>query len=242
MKIILKLLSSSILTINLAFGAAAFNEDQSKKLYKACLDSNIDQARIALDKGADPNYDKEAYNDQTHTPLFAAINKSNFELAKLLVEKKADVNAQVPYSGDTPLHHAAQNRNFDFAKLLILNGANISQLNDMLLTPQGFDFVGVSEYSKLAKELVFDINNLPVSKTILKQHVPIDIVDLIGHYVMTETVVENKNSNKVNKQVLDKTYSYGFIKNLKRNPIEFILPMALWASAIIYMFYDSYKH
>jgi ankyrin repeat protein len=77
---------------------------QDNLLLKAAQDGDIDGAKAALEKGANPN----VLNDDW-TPLLLAAAKGHVGVVKTLIEHKADVNGVNRYDW-TPMYVAAQGR------------------------------------------------------------------------------------------------------------------------------------
>jgi len=96
-----------------------------------CYYGHYDEAKLLLEKGADPNLK----NSVGLTPIFAAASKGHLKVCKLLIEKGADVNAKTTKKfiavvdgpeippGITPLISAVASSSPEIVKLFIDNGA-----------------------------------------------------------------------------------------------------------------------
>ncbi|HNV46105.1 MAG TPA: ankyrin repeat domain-containing protein [Spirochaetota bacterium] len=82
-------------------------------LYTAVEDNNVNQVKILLEKGTNPN---ESYS------VHRAAWKGNYEIVKLLVDKGADLN--VKYLNKGPLVYAVWGKNNEIIKLLLDKGTN----------------------------------------------------------------------------------------------------------------------
>jgi len=67
-------------------------------LIKACREGNINQAKLLLKAGADPNQ----FNRYEDTPLHEASSNDYLEIVELLLKSGADPN-RTDNNGDTPL-------------------------------------------------------------------------------------------------------------------------------------------
>jgi len=141
-----------------------YHENVKPSLAYYCRSGDIENVRLMLEKGADPNERIEGLN---HTPLNQAIIFGHDEIFLLLLEKGADINdkningtsslqtaasnGQVKISkiliekglrvnhknnrGDTPLHNASSGGHKPFAELLLSSGAKINARNKNNETP-----------------------------------------------------------------------------------------------------------
>lgn len=65
-------------------------EEATCKLFEASASGNVDDAKAALDAGADVN----AQDCEQQTPLHWAVGKGHADVARLLIELGADINAK----------------------------------------------------------------------------------------------------------------------------------------------------
>jgi len=88
-------------------------QEATEALFQAARSGNLNDAKAALDAGADPT----ARDDEQMTPLHWAVVGGDTDLARLLIEKGADPAARDDQQW-TPLHLAAWGRCTEFVKLL----------------------------------------------------------------------------------------------------------------------------
>lgn len=101
-----------------------------KNLFEAVIKNHVQNARIFLQNGADPNEISSTKN----TALMYATEKGNLELMQLLVEYGADINA-TGFNSETPLFIAIFNNDFQAAKYLLEQGANPNIKDSFGVTP-----------------------------------------------------------------------------------------------------------
>ena len=89
--------------------SSATSNSAQQRLLKAISDRDIEEAKAALDAGADPN----RVGEFSRTPLHEAASESS-AILELLLARGAHPNA-IDADGRTPLHRA----NFDSARLLL---------------------------------------------------------------------------------------------------------------------------
>ena len=89
---------------------------QQAALFTAVKNSNVNEVKSLLDKGANPN----AYDDDSDNVLIDAALYASADCIKLLLEKKANPNLTNTY-GQTPLMYCTQEMNK--MKLLLEYGA-----------------------------------------------------------------------------------------------------------------------
>jgi ankyrin repeat protein len=70
-------------------------------------------------------------DEKNNTALYYAVSNSYFDVAQLLIKLEANVNIKNSL-GNTALHKAFMTKNMLMLNLLLSNGANISQLNDLM--------------------------------------------------------------------------------------------------------------
>jgi len=99
--------------------------EPAKSLHKAAADSDIDQVKSLLSRGADVN----AEDEEEKTPLHYAAQTGKMEVVQLLVEAGADVNA-MGKNDWPPLCIAAENNHIAVAEYLIAHGANVNPDNE----------------------------------------------------------------------------------------------------------------
>ncbi len=97
-------------------------------LHLAYWRSNLDVAKLLIEKGADVNAEDEI---QESTPLFWA---RNFKFATPLIQNGAKLDVQDKYK-NTLLHHACSTGDTEFIKFLIGKGANVNAENNVKKTP-----------------------------------------------------------------------------------------------------------
>ena len=84
-------------------------------LLAACFNGDVDAARLALDRGADPN----RANEDGVTPLFIACQQGHVDVARLLLDNGAEVDRT---NANDSLFVACQNGHVDVARLLLDRG------------------------------------------------------------------------------------------------------------------------
>lgn len=90
------------------------------QLIKAAQKGDVQAAKRALSKGADPNAKKDQWEK---TPLHYAAERGHEEVVQVLIENGADANAQARFSGVTPLIEAASNGHAGALHILLYNDA-----------------------------------------------------------------------------------------------------------------------
>ena len=94
------------------------------ELWHAAANSNINQAKIAISKGADVNMQ----NNHGWTPLHYAVFNNCVEIVESLISKGANVNMKDD-GGKTPLHVACCYGNKEITELLISKGADVNDVS-----------------------------------------------------------------------------------------------------------------
>jgi ankyrin repeat protein len=102
-------------------------EQVDKVLYDASKNGDLEEAKRAIENGADVNVKNDV--DRGLTPLHKACFNGKVAVISLLLEKGANVNAQSKY-GSTPLDSACYNGYDAVVALLLENGADIHAKND----------------------------------------------------------------------------------------------------------------
>ena len=96
------------------------NADGYTALGLACFFGHLEEARLLLDRGADPNI--IAANDMAVMPLHSALAGGHKEIAALLVARGAEPDE--PTGADwTPLHYVAESGDVETARMLVKAGA-----------------------------------------------------------------------------------------------------------------------
>lgn len=109
-------LSIALLTV-----AAATGHTQTKRIYQAVTENNVDLVKELISKGQDIN---ERMNGSKQTPLMQAVLGGHFLVAKALLELGADVTVEEK-DGYTPLHGAGFQGRAEIARLLLQHGIPI---------------------------------------------------------------------------------------------------------------------
>lgn len=95
----------------------------NEQLHKACAESNYEQVKKLLEKGADPNCYIKNY-----TALYVAIMKSSkstcYKIIKALLEHGADPNAEYKFVLGSPFVYYCW-RDYDVLKLALKYGVNL---------------------------------------------------------------------------------------------------------------------
>jgi uncharacterized protein len=98
----------------------AINVDGYTPLALACYFGHLEEARLLLDHGADPNV--ISTNEMAVMPIHSALGGGHKEIVALLVARGAEVDE--PSGADwTPLHYVAESGDLETARLLVDNGA-----------------------------------------------------------------------------------------------------------------------
>ena len=114
-------------------------------LHEACLNDNIECAKLLLDRGAEVNSEDSG----SLTPLHWTCRNNDLEFAKLLLDRGADLEAEDD-TGWTPLHFACLNDNIECAKLLRDRGADVGAKNFAGRTP--FNYTDSKKMKALLKK------------------------------------------------------------------------------------------
>lgn len=110
---------------------ASKDAESNQKLYGAIGQGNLEEAKEALEKGADSNQFTGVNGIRTDTgiweknPLRAALFKSQGKIAELLIDHGADVN-YVDCSGVSLLMYTAYSAKEDFTELLLAHHADVA--------------------------------------------------------------------------------------------------------------------
>ena len=105
-------------------------EELDNKLKKAMFSHDYSQARLLIDRGADPN----TVSGWGSPFIYWCAEKGKIDLIDFALEKGADINA-TNKSGETALHRAAYVGKIDVIDYLIDRGANINQQTIHAATP-----------------------------------------------------------------------------------------------------------
>lgn len=109
-------------------------DDQDQRLCNACRKGNIDEARAALQKGANPQVQFRLALGEI-TPIFLCASKGYIEIAELLIQHRADVNRRMDFDHTTCLHHAASNGQAKMCEFLIRNQCPVDAIDKLQRTP-----------------------------------------------------------------------------------------------------------
>ena len=84
---------------------------------------NIDRAKTLLEKGADPNKQKE----YIYPPIYYAVKNDNYDMAKMLLDYGADPNAEATWSTQL-FYFVIQNNDFKYVKLFVEYNADVNDV------------------------------------------------------------------------------------------------------------------
>ena len=95
-----------------------------------CRDGKVDDAKLMLEHGADPNVSEGDYgiDDFKWTGLHWAAEKGHLNIVNLLIQYNADIHA-LDSHGDTALDTAARSGHVGIVKVLIQNGADVNAVD-----------------------------------------------------------------------------------------------------------------
>ncbi len=114
--------------------APELTEDQrqalSDDLLRAINGKNVNQAKLLLSQGADPNV--KDWNKKS--ALHNAIKNQSEDMVLLLLDYDADINAQDRYE-NTALHLAIEIQSKEMVELLLSHGADMNARNNMDFIP-----------------------------------------------------------------------------------------------------------
>lgn len=103
------------------------NVDGYTPLGLACFFGHLEEARLLLDHGADPN--AISTNEMTVMPIHSALAGGHKEIVRLLLERGAEPDE--PTGSDwTPLHYVAESGDLETARALIDAGARSGYTRD----------------------------------------------------------------------------------------------------------------
>lgn len=138
----------------LASGATvdAINADGYTPLGLACYFGHLEEARLLLERGADPNV--ISTNDLAVMPIHSALSGGNKEIVALLIARGAEVDE--PTGSDwTPLHYVAESGDIETARALIAAGARSGYArNDGKTALEVAEENGFTDLAKLLSESV----------------------------------------------------------------------------------------
>lgn len=97
-------------------------------LYHAIMHHYPDIAKFLIEKGANPNIDKD------ETPIHLAVRKGQCEIVKLLIPIIPDINVQNGW-GHTPLFIACRDQRLSIIELLLKNNADKNIRNNLGESP-----------------------------------------------------------------------------------------------------------
>ena len=126
------ILVSIVAAILLVGCGKASNTEADKALLTAVWDGNIEDAKQAINDGANVNIrDDNPATDGT-TPLLSAVYRNHKEIVELLIDKGADLEARPtggPNKRNTPLDLAIKENHTKIADLLLKRGASTNRLD-----------------------------------------------------------------------------------------------------------------
>jgi len=103
------------------------NADGFSALGLACYFGHLEEAKLLLDRGADPNI--ISANPMAYLPIHSALGGGHKEIVALLIMRGAEVDE--PSGSDwTPLHYVAESGDIETANLLIKAGARSGYTRD----------------------------------------------------------------------------------------------------------------
>jgi hypothetical protein len=102
------------------FGATLFLPGETTPLMDATFNNDIEEIKILLKEGADPNEQEEEYGS---TALITAADNDQIEVAKILLEYGANPNL-ADYYGYNPLIGAVYMENKEMIQILLEAGAD----------------------------------------------------------------------------------------------------------------------
>ena len=108
----------------------AADKDGNQPLHLACMNRNIESARLLLFSGASSC----SSNNIGKTPLHYASDNNDSELCDILLAHDADIHA-ADKDGDQPLHKACRRNGAKVAKSLISHGADVAVVNGQNVSP-----------------------------------------------------------------------------------------------------------
>jgi len=108
--------------------------DIDDRLVKAVYSENIEEIKLLLDSGADPNIRSHRFNifgSTYYTPLMFASNQGNNDIVELLLQPKYNTNVDlVDNYNNTSLAIATYNRHTEIVKMLLDSRADPNIKND----------------------------------------------------------------------------------------------------------------
>lgn len=115
-----------------------YDGEAASALMYACMEENMEIAKLLVASGADVNL----RNDQGNDALLVSINHNRFELAEYLISFGAHVNTK-NNKGFTPLMLACSKGNLTLTQMIVNRGAIINMINkDKAATALDFAYLG----------------------------------------------------------------------------------------------------
>ncbi len=100
-------------------------------LHKACMNGNLEIAKILVDAGADVNFK----SDEGFTPLYVAVQKNHISIVEYLLTKGVSIDEKNGKKLSTALSKACSDGLLNIVKMLVNAGANIHIKNALGKTP-----------------------------------------------------------------------------------------------------------
>lgn len=106
-------------------------------LHIACLDGNIEIAKLLIDKGADVNFLSYPYKS---SPLHDACKNSHTELVNFLLENGANIDSYDDINHYSPICYAIRNGHTEIVKLILdkietYDLKNLKKIDDEIIIP-----------------------------------------------------------------------------------------------------------
>lgn len=111
-------------------------------LYIAVNNQHVDAVATLLNSGADPNI----MTKDNRTPLFQAIWYNNAQLVELLLDWNANPNLGYGQCYFSPIYSAVHGNCVDGMRLLIRAGANINNMEELLLRAHAYGHIEMEAY------------------------------------------------------------------------------------------------
>ena len=154
--------------------------DADNKLIAAVQNENFDEAKNALEVGANPNLFYKTPNSLQsfyQTILGLAVEKKNTKIAELLLERGADANKALidgyHASAGSNLTTAIAQRDFQMIKLLVKHKADVKEATGNVLT-----------------STMNDLRDIKILRFLMKHGADIDSANVVGDTILINAIVE----------------------------------------------------